>query len=74
MSKKKKIAARQQRTNDSFQNPMTRSGVFMPNPLETTEYQLTRFTRDWQTINALYRSHWIVRRIIDVIPEDMLKN
>ncbi|WP_315305549.1 DUF1073 domain-containing protein [Selenomonas noxia] len=74
MSKKKKTAARQQRTNDSFQNPMTRSGVFMPNPLETTEYQLTRFTRDWQTINALYRSHWIVRRIIDVIPEDMIKN
>ena len=74
MSKKKKPAARQQRTNDSFQNPMTRTGVFMPNPLETTEYPLTRFTRGWQTINALYRSHWIVRRIIDVIPEDMIKN
>lgn len=74
MSKKKKPAARQQRTNDSFQNPMTRTGVFMPNPLETTEYPLTRFTRDWQTINALYRSHWIIRRIIDVIPEDMIKN
>lgn len=74
MSKKKKPAARQQRTNDSFQNPITRTGVFMPNPLETTEYPLTRFTRGWQTINALYRSHWIVRRIIDVIPEDMIKN
>lgn len=74
MSKKKKTAVRQQRTNDSFQNPMTRSGVFMPNALEATEYTLTRFTRNWQTINALYRSHWIVRRIIDVIPEDMVKN
>ena len=74
MSKKKKPTVRQQRTNDAFQNPMTRSGVFMPNPLETTEYPLTRFTRDWQKINALYRSHWIVRRIIDVIPEDMIKN
>lgn len=74
MSKKKKTAVRQQRTNDSFQNPMTRSGVFMPNALEATEYTLTRFTRNWQTINALYRSHWIVRRIIDVIPEDMIKN
>lgn len=74
MRKKKKTAARQQRTNDSFQNPMTRTGVFMPNPLETTEYPLTRFTRGWQTINALYRSHWIVRRIIDVVPEDMIKN
>ena len=74
MSKKKKTAARQQRTNDSFQNPMTRTGVFTPNPLEATAYPLTRFTRGWQTINALYRSHWIVRRIIDVIPEDMIKN
>ena len=74
MRKKKISNARQQRTNDAFQNPMTRSGVFMPNLLEATEYPLTRFTRDWQTINALYRSHWIVRRIIDVMPEDMLKN
>lgn len=74
MRKKKISNTRQQRTNDAFQNPMTRSGVFMPNPLEATEYPLTRFTRDWQTINALYRSHWIVRRIIDVMPEDMLKN
>ena len=74
MSKKKKTAARQQRTNDAFQNPLTRMGVFTPNPLEATAYPLTRFTRDWQTINSLYRSHWIVRRIIDVVPEDMIKN
>ena len=74
MSKKKKPTVRQQRTNDAFQNPMTRTGVFTPNPLEATAYPLTRFTRGWQTINALYRSHWIVRRIIDVVPEDMIKN
>ena len=74
MSKNKKAKLRRQRTSDAFQNPMTRSGVFMPNPLETTEYPLTRFSRDWQTINSLYRSHWIVRRIIDVVPEDMVKN
>nr|DAQ67846.1 MAG TPA: Portal [Caudoviricetes sp.] len=74
MSKKKKPAVRQHRTNDAFQNPMTRTGVFTPNPLEATAYPLTRFTRDWQTINSLYRSHWIVRRIIDVVPEDMIKN
>lgn len=46
----------------------------MPNVLESTQYPLTRFTWDWQTINSLYRSHWIVRRIIDTIPEDMCKN
>lgn len=76
MSRKKKVRAEPKKiqTKDSFQNPLTRSGLFMPNPLETTQYPLTRFTRDWQTINSLYRSHWVVRRIIDVIPEDMIKN
>ncbi len=74
--RKRRIKTRAEpvKTKDAFQNPITRSGVFMPNPLEATEYPLTRFTRDWQTINSLYRSHWVIRRIIDVIPEDMLKN
>ena len=77
VSKKKRIRTRAEpkiTTQDAFQNPLTRSGLFMPNPLETTQYPLTRFTRDWQTINSLYRSHWVIRRVIDVIPEDMLKN
>ena len=62
------------RTLDAFQNALTRMGAGMPNALETTEYPLTRLTRNWQLINSLYRSHWVVRRIIDVIPEDMMKN
>jgi phage-related protein (TIGR01555 family) len=80
VSKKKKQAkqattpAVNKTTHDSFQNPLARTGVFMPNLLEATDYPLTRFSRDWQTINSLYRSHWVVRRIIDVIPEDMTKN
>lgn len=72
--KRKPAQAKSTPTKDAFQNPFSRMGLFMPNPLETTEYPLTRFTRDWQTINSLYRSHWVVRRIIDVIPEDMMKN
>lgn len=35
---------------------------------------MTRMTRDYNTLNSLYRSHWIVRRIIDTIPEDMCRN
>ena len=62
------------RTLDAFQNALTRMGAGMPNALETTEYPLTRLTRNWQLINSLYRSHWVIRRIIDVIPEDMMKN
>lgn len=72
MSKQKKKKAVQ--TRDAFQNPLARTGAFMPNLLEATNYPLTRFSRDWQTINSLYRSHWVVRRIIDTIPEDMTKN
>ena len=62
------------RTLDAFQNALTRMGVGMPNALESTEYPLTRLTRNWQLINSLYRSHWVIRRIIDVVPEDMMKN
>lgn len=72
--KRQKTDARTVQTRDSFQNPLTRTGAFMPNALEATQYPLTRFTWDWQTINSLYRSHWIVRRIIDTIPADMVKN
>ncbi len=74
MSKKKNRATKAVPTRDSFQNPLSRTGVFMPNLMEATQYPLTRFTRDWQTINSLYRSHWVVRRIIDCIPEDMIKS
>ena len=74
--KKSKVRAEpiKGKVQDSFQNVMARTGLFMPNLLETTDYPLARFTRDWQTINSLYRSHWVVRRIIDIIPEDMVKN
>lgn len=78
MSKKKYNKPRAEpknvKTNDAFQNPMTRSGFAMPNALEATQYPLTRFTWDWQTINSLYRQHWVVRRVIDVMPSDMMKN
>ena len=73
-AKRKKIISPPRQTQDAFQNPLTRSGVFMPNALETTDYPLTRLSRNWQLINSLYRSHWVVRRIIDIIPSDMLKN
>jgi phage-related protein (TIGR01555 family) len=53
---------------------LARLGAGTPNLLEGTEYSLQRMSRDFNTLNALYRESWIVRRIIDVIPADMLKN
>ena len=42
--KRQKTDARTVHTRDSFQNPLTRTGAFMPNALEATQYPLTRFT------------------------------
>lgn len=62
------------RALDAFSNVLARLGTGTPNLLEGTEYSLQRMSRDFNTLNALYRESWIVRRIIDVIPADMLKN
>lgn len=62
------------RALDAFTNVLARLGAGTPNLLEGTEYSLTRMSQDFNTLNALYRESWIVRRIVDVIPADMLKN
>ena len=61
-------------TLDAFQNVLARMGYGTPSMTESTAYPMTRITRDYNLMNSLYRSHWIVRRIIDVVPEDMCKN
>jgi phage-related protein (TIGR01555 family) len=35
---------------------------------------MDRLTQNYQLMNNLYRNHWIVRKVIDSIPEDMMKN
>ncbi|CAI3683893.1 phage portal protein [Clostridium neonatale] len=59
---------------DAFSNVLARLGTGTPNLLEGTDYPMTRLTQNFQLMNSLYRSHWIVRKIIDTIPEDMVKN
>lgn len=61
-------------TTDSFSNVLARLGFNTANLLEGTEYPMTRLTKDYQLMNSLYRSHWIIRKVIDTIPEDMCKN
>lgn len=83
MTKRKKRAAQTAatvktqdsvRTQDAYRNQPARLGFGTPNLLETTEYPLTRLTQNYMLMNSLYRSHWVVRRLIDVVPADMLKN
>ena len=68
------LVPRRVKVQDAFQNALARLGTGTPNLLESTQYSLQRLTRDFNTLNALYRESWIIRRIVDVIPSDMLKN
>jgi phage-related protein (TIGR01555 family) len=61
-------------TTDSFSNVLARLGHGTPNLLEGTDYINTRLTQNFQLMNSLYRGHWIIRRIIDTIPEDATRN
>lgn len=78
MRNKRKITYQGRRkrmpARDAFSNPMARLGAGTPNLLDSTYYPMQRLTRNYQLLNSLYREHWIMRRIIDVIPSDMLKN
>lgn len=60
--------------NDSFSNVPARMGYGTPNLLEGTTYPLVRMTQNYQLLNSLYRNNWIVRRIVNLIPKDMMKN
>lgn len=61
-------------TMDAFQNVLARLGAGTPNLIESTDYPMTRLTQNFQLLNSLYRSHWIIRKIIDCPAEDMVKN
>lgn len=60
-------------TVDAFQNLMARTGFGSTAMLEGTAYPLTRLTKNYTLMNSLYRNSWIARRIIDIIPNDMLR-
>lgn len=59
---------------DAFQNALARIGYGTPNLSEGTDYVNIRLTRYFMTLISLYRSHWIIRKIVDVPAEDMCKN
>ena len=62
------------RALDAFTNPLARIGAGTTNLLQGTEYPLTRLSRNYILMQSLYRSNWIVRKIVDSFAEDMVKN
>lgn len=69
-----KETAMKLRTKDAFQNTLARLGFATPNVTEGAKYPLTRLTRNYNLMTALYRNHWIIRRVIDTVAKDMVKN
>lgn len=64
----KKVAVK-----DAFINPVAKLGLGMDNLLSGTDYTRSRFTQDYNLMVTLYRTHWIVKKIIDVVSNDMTK-
>ena len=61
-------------TMDAFQNQLSRLGYGQSNLTEGAEYPVTRMGFNYTMFNSMYRSSWLVRKIVDVVPSDMLKN
>ncbi len=67
-NKSKKMAVK-----DAFINPVAKLGLGMDNLLSGTDYTRTRITQDYNLMVTLYRTHWIVKKVIDVVSNDMTK-
>lgn len=67
-NKSKKLAVK-----DAFINPVAKLGLGMDNLISGTDYTRSRFTQDYNLMVTLYRTHWIVKKIIDVVANDMTK-
>lgn len=59
---------------DTFENQLARLGSGSENIISAATYPLTRLTRNYTLLNSLYRNSWIANKIINIIPEDMMKN
>lgn len=58
---------------DSYSNIPARLGDGTSNLANAGSYPLIRMTQDYPLILSLFRSSWIIRRVVEQIPDDMLK-
>lgn len=59
---------------DAFTNALARIGFGQPSVENGAQYPMTRFTFEYWTLQSLYRSSWVVAKVIDGYPNDMFKN
>ena len=58
---------------DSYRNAPARLGTGTANLTESGEYPLIRLTEDYPLILSLYRSSWIIRKVVDGVADDAFK-
>jgi phage-related protein (TIGR01555 family) len=59
--------------NDAFRNSAARMGMGTNSLPEATEYPLTRISNNYMLMLALFRNHWISRRIVEGPAQDMVR-
>jgi hypothetical protein len=75
--KSKRLAPHQRKGGvaiDAYSNPAARIGYGTPNLVNGAQYPLTRMTHNYMLLLSLYRSEWLVRKVVDAFAEDMLKS
>jgi phage-related protein (TIGR01555 family) len=59
---------------DMFENSLARLGSASSNIISMATYPISRLSRNYMLLNSLYRNSWICNKIVNCIPDDMIKN
>lgn len=59
---------------DAFTNPVARLGTNTQNLINGSTYTRKRLTHNRHLLDVLYAENWVVKRLIDTIPEDITKS
>lgn len=69
----KKTTKKTKLTLDGFVNSMSRAGLGALNPISYTSYGYQNLTANYQLLINLYKSNWVVKRIINIVAGDMMR-
>jgi phage-related protein (TIGR01555 family) len=72
-AREKPSVATQNAAADMYANPLANTGFGSSSAANGGDYVPFRISLDYQKLLNIYRGSWIVRAIVDTIPEDMLK-
>ncbi len=61
------------RAMDVFQNIPARMGHRTPSLGQGTTYEMTRISLNYWLMLTMYRNHWIARRIVETVAQDMVR-